>query len=89
MAYRTLRDVLGEPSTWSHSITSSRLRPDMRDATIQDVFCTGSKLSLHTMSRQYGETMTVFHIPDANLRWRIMGAIQRGMSVLAFLRTAV
>jgi hypothetical protein len=89
MAYRTFRDVLGEPSTWSHSVTSSRQRPDMRDATIQDVFCTGSKLSLHTTSRQYGETMTVFHIPDANLRWHIMGAIQRGMGVLAFLRMAV
>ena len=61
----------------------------MRDATIQDVFCTGSKLSLHTRSRQYGETMTVFHIPDANLRWQIMGAIQRGMGVLAFLRMTV
>ena len=89
MAYRTFRDVLGEPSTWSHSVTSSRHRPDMRDATIQDVFCTGPKLSLHTTSRQYGETMTVFHIPDANLRWHIMGAIQRGMGVLAFLRMAV
>ena len=61
----------------------------MRDATIQDVFCTGSKLSLHTRSRQYGETMTVFHIPDANLRWQIMGAVQRGMGVLAFLRMTV
>jgi hypothetical protein len=61
----------------------------MRDATIQDVFCTGSKLSLHTNSRQFGETMTVFHIPDARLRWHIMGAIHRGMGVLAFLRTAV
>jgi hypothetical protein len=33
--------------------------------------------------------MTVFHIPDANLRWKIMGAIHRGMGVFAFLRTAV
>jgi hypothetical protein len=89
MASRTFRDVLGEPSTWCHSITSSRHRPDMRDATIQDVFCTGAKLSLHTRSRQYGETMTVFHIPDANLRWQIMGAVQRGMGVLAFLRMTV
>jgi len=89
MADRTIRDVLGEPSTWIHSVTSSRHRPDMRDATIQDVFCTGCKLSLHTISRQYGETMTVFHIPDANLRWRIMGAIRRGMGVVSFLRTAI
>lgn len=89
MANRTFGDVLGEPSSWTHSITSSRHRPDMRDATIQDVFCTGSKLSLHTNSRQFGETMTVFHIPDARLRWHIMGAIHRGMGVLAFLRTAV
>jgi hypothetical protein len=89
MADRSFRDVLGEPSTWTHSITSTRHRPDMRDATIQDVFCTGSKLSLHTKSTQYGETMTVFHIPDANLRWHVMGSIRRGMSVLSFLRMAV
>jgi hypothetical protein len=89
MAYRTFRDILGDPSTWIHSVTSSRHRPNMRDATIQDVFCTGPKLSLHTKSAQYGETMTVFHIPDAGLRWQIMGAIRRGMGVHTFLRTAV
>lgn len=89
MSYRTCLDVLGEPSTWRHSVTSSRHRPDMRDATIQDVFCNGSRLSLHTKSRQYGETMSVFHIPDADLRWRIMGRIKPGVSVLAFLRMAV
>jgi hypothetical protein len=61
----------------------------MRDATLQDVFCTGSRLSLHTRSRLYGETMTVFHIPDADLRWRIMGRFKRGVSVLSFLRMPV
>ncbi|HKX98509.1 MAG TPA: hypothetical protein VJL86_02225 [Steroidobacteraceae bacterium] len=61
----------------------------MRDATIQDVFCSGAKLSLHTKSRQYGDTMTVFHIPSADLRWRIMGSIKPGVSVLVFLRMAV
>ena len=89
MANRTFLDILGEPSTWRHTVTSSQHRPDMRDATIQDVFCTGSKLSLRTTSRQYGETMTVFHIPDVDLRWRIMGSITRGVSVFAFLRMAV
>lgn len=89
MAHRTFGDVLGEPSSWTHSIVSGRHRPDMRDATVQDVFCTGSKLSLHTRSRQYGETMSVFHIPDADLRWRIMGTIKPGLSVLSFLRMAV
>lgn len=89
MAYRTFLDVLGEPSTWRHSVTSSRHRPDMRDSTIQDVFCNGAKLSLHTTSKQYGETMTVFHVPDADLRWRIMGQAKRGVSVFSFLRLAV
>jgi hypothetical protein len=28
MACRTFRDVLGEPSTWAHSATSTRHRPD-------------------------------------------------------------
>ena len=89
MANRTFLDVLGEPSTWRHSVTSSRHRPDMRDATIEDAFCSGARLSLHTKSRQYGDTMTIFHIPDADLRWRILGKIKPGVSVLSFLRTAV
>jgi hypothetical protein len=89
MAYRTFRDVLGEPSTWSHSVTSTRHRPDMRDATIQDVSCTGNKVSLHTRSMQYGDTLSVFNIPERNLRERVLSAFRPGTSVLKILGTAV
>ena len=89
MACRTYRDVLGEPSTWSHSVTSTRHRPDMRDATIHDVSCTGNKVSLHTRSIQYGDTLTVFNIPERGLRERVVGAFRPGASVAKILGTAV
>ena len=89
MESRTFRDILGEPSTWSHSATSTRRRPDMRDATIRDVSCTGNKVSLHTRSIQYGDTLTVFNIPERGLRERVLGAFRPGASVLKILETAV
>lgn len=89
MSGRTFRDVLGEPSTWSHSATSTRHRPDMRDATIKDVSCSGNKVSLHTRSIQYGDTLSVFHIPEHNLRERVMSALRPGTSVLKILGTEV
>ncbi len=89
MASRTFRDVLGEPSTWSHSATSTRHRPDMRDATIHDVSCTGNKVSLHTRSIQYGDTLTIFNIPERHLRERVVSALRPVANVLKFLGTAV
>ena len=89
MAYRTFRDVLGEPSTWTHTATSTRHRPDMRDATIKDVSCHGAKVSLSTRSIQYGDTLSVFNIPEPALRERVLSALRPGASVLAFLGTRV
>jgi len=89
MATRTFRDVLGEPSTWSHSVTSTRHRPDMRDATVQDISCTGNKVSLHTRSIQYGDTLSVFNIPERNLRERVVSAMRPGASVQKVLGTAI
>jgi hypothetical protein len=89
MACRTFRDVLGEPSTWAHSATSTRHRPDMRDATIQDISCTGNKVSLHTRSMQYGDTLSTFNIPERNLRERVLTALRPGTSVQKILGTAV
>ena len=89
MACRTFRDVLGEPSTWSHSVTSTRLRPDMRDATIQSITCSGNKVSLHTRSIQYGDTFSVFNIPERSLRERVLSALRPGASVQKVLGSAV
>lgn len=89
MTQRTFRDVLGEPSTWSHTVTSTRHRPDMRDATIQNISCSGNKVSLYTRSIQYGDTLSVFNIPQRELRERVMGAMRPGTSVLKILGTSV
>ncbi len=89
MTHRTFRDVLGEPSTWTHAATSTRHRPDMRDATIKDVACHGSRISLSTRSILYGDTLTVFSIPEPVLRQRVLSAMRPGASVIAFLGTRV
>jgi hypothetical protein len=89
MAQRTFRDVLGEPSTWLHSVTSTRRRPDLRDATIKKVFCSGSRVSLYTQSTQYGDTVSVFNIPEREIRERVLDALRTGSSVSKFLGTPV
>jgi hypothetical protein len=89
MVSRTFREVLGDPSIWSHTATSSRHRPDMRNATIKDSFCVGNKFSLHTTSIQYGDTMSVFNIPERDLRERLWRAFQPGAKVLQVLETLV
>ena len=89
MANRTFREVLGDPSTWSHTATSSRHRPDMRNARIKNRFSVGNKFSLHTTSIQCGDTMSVFNIPERDLRERLWSASQPGTKVLRFLETAV
>jgi len=61
----------------------------MRDATIQDVSCTGNKVSLLTRSIQYGDTLSVFNIPERSLRERVLSAFRPGTSVLKILGTPV
>ena len=89
MLSRTFREVLGDPSIWSHTATSSRHRPDMRNATIKNSFCVGNKFSLHTTSIQYGDTMSEFNIPERGLRERLWRAFQPGARVLQVLETLV
>jgi hypothetical protein len=61
----------------------------MRDATIKNVFCSGSRVSLYTQSIQYGDTVSVFNIPERNIRERVMHALRPGSSVAKILETAV
>lgn len=86
---RTFREVLGDPSSWSHTATSTRHRPDMQNARIKNSFCVGNKFSLHTTSIQYGDTMSVFNIPERDLRERAWRAFQPGAKVFQVLETPV
>lgn len=89
MADRLFREVLGDPSNWTHTASSSRHRPDMQFARIKDRFCEGNKFSLQTTSIQFGDTMSVFDIPEHGLRERVWRACQPGTEVLHLLGTAV
>jgi hypothetical protein len=61
----------------------------MRDATIRNVFCSGSKVSLYTQSIQYGDTVSVFNIPERDIRERVIQALRPGSSVTKILGTPV
>ena len=89
MAQRTFLDVLGEPSTWLHSVRSTRRRPDLRDATIKNVFCSGNKVALYTQSIRFGDTVSVFNIPEREIRERVIHAMRPGSSVSKILATPV
>ena len=44
---KTVRDVLGAPSSWSSSFSSRRKQRDIRGARIVEVFCPANKVNLH------------------------------------------
>jgi hypothetical protein len=89
MDRRTVREVLGEPSTWSNSVTSSKRLPDMRDAEIVDVFCSGNEISMLTHSAKFGDTLSIFRVPQGDLRERVLGALRPGLAVLTTLDATI
>lgn len=89
MDHRTVREVLGEPSTWSNSVTSTRVVPDMLDAQIVDIYCSGNEISVLTHSEKYGDTLSVFRIPDATVREGVIGALKPGRPMPEALAAAI
>jgi hypothetical protein len=89
MDRKTVREVLGEPSTWSNSVTTAERLPDMDDARIMDVFCAGNEISMLTQSVRYGDTLSLFRVPDAALRERLLRALRPGEAVRLALDAAL
>jgi len=89
MTHVTVREVLGEPSTWSSVITASEDLPNMQDAFIMDIYCSGDEISMLTRSVRCGETLSVFQVPDPTLRERVIEALRPGESVIAALDATV
>jgi hypothetical protein len=89
MTHVTVREVLGEPSTWSSAVTASEDLPNMRDAFIMDIYCSGNEISMLTISARYGDTLSVFRVPDPTIRERVIGALRPGESVIAALDATI
>jgi len=90
MGETTVCDVLGEPASWGNCISDEPAgSPDMRGATVLDVFVSRNELTLYTRGVNGSESATVFVIQDPDLRQKVATAIHPGVEVLAALRIAV
>ena len=82
MRINTIRDVLGEPSTWDNHISDGfDGKPDMNGATILDVFVSGNQLALYTRSAAGVEALSIFFIDDQQLRARIATQLMPGLDI--------
>jgi hypothetical protein len=90
MSEMTVCDVLGEPASWKNCISDELSGPpDMRGATVLDVFVSRSEITLYARGSNGTESASVFVIHDKDLRQKIAMAMHPGMEVLAGLRVAV
>jgi len=90
MSETTVCGVLGEPASWENCISDELAgSPDMRGATVLDVFVSRNELTLYARSLNGTESATVFVIQDQDLRQKVATAMHPGADVLAALRVAV
>ena len=85
-----VQDVLGEPESWGNCVSDQLVGlPDLRGATILDVFDTGEKLTLYARGADGTETVSVFVVEDQDVRRKIAAAMYPGADVLAALHAAI
>ena len=90
MGETMVQDVLGPPESWTDAISDQAIgMPDLRGATIVDVFENGKKLTLYARGVDGTETVSVFVIEDQDVRRKIATAIHPGVNVVAALQTAI
>jgi hypothetical protein len=86
----TVCDVLGKPDLWVNCISDELSGlPDMRGATVLDVFVSRDQITLYARGSNGTESASVFVIQDQDLRQKIVMAMQPGVEVLAALRVAI
>jgi len=90
MDKRTVRDVLGEPESWSNYMRGEwRGIPDMKGATISEVVALGKEVAVHTKGAPGGDTFSVFVIEDQDLRERTIRALRPGVEVHEAVAAAI
>ncbi len=82
MNTRTVRDVIGEPESWSNCMRGDRegIR-NMAGATISEVITLGQEVAVHTKGASCGDTFSVFVIEDPEVRERTVRALRLGAEV--------
>ena len=82
----TARDVLGDPVAWPFCISDDPNGiPDLRGATIEDIFITQKWLYLYMHETSGCEAVAVFFIDDQDLREKIALALRSAADLLAAL----
>lgn len=90
MGETTVCDVLGGPESWENCISDDAAgSPDMRGATVLDVFVSRNELTLYVRGANGTESATVFVIKDQDVRQKVVPAMHPGVDVLTALRVAV
>ena len=87
----TVRDLIGDPSSWQNLVSDGegRQMPDMDGATIVDIFCTGNKLSIYTRNAAGIQALAKFRVDDAALCLRIGNVLLPGLNVHEALRLPI
>jgi len=90
MDKKTVRDVLGEPESWSNYMRGDWHRDaNMEGATISQVVTLGKEVAVHTKGAPGGDTFSVFVIEDLDLRERTVRALRPGVEVHEAVATAI
>jgi len=85
-----VQDVLGEPASWANVISDQLSGlPEMREATIEDIFVARNKITLYARAADGTQTAAVFEIDNQDLRHKVVMAIRPGVPVLAALHTPI
>ena len=83
-------DVLGNPESWANCVSDQLIGvPDLREATVVDVFVSRNELTLYAQETNGSESVTVFVIEDQDVRRKIATAMPPGVGVLAALQAAI
>lgn len=83
-------DVLGEPESWANCISNELVGlPDLRAATILDVFVSRNELTLYALAANGAEAMAVFAIENTGLRNKIATVMQPGLDISTVLQAAI
>ena len=90
MSETIVSDVLGQPESWANCISDELVGlPDLREATILDVFVSRNELTLYTSAANGAKALAVFVIENQCLRKKIATAMQPGLDVSTVLQAAI
>jgi hypothetical protein len=84
MEITTVRDVLGEPTSWANRLGDGLTsKSNMDGATVLDVFVSGTQLAIFTRSVAGTGVLSIFNIEDAELCARIATCLTPGLNINA------